>query len=124
MKVMMKTMYFVTFYTQYEQWRRLRKIGAKGLLSNWRRKESCGNWRGLTLITVSFKVMGRIIIKRIIQGSNNTLMERASRFQKWEKRACTTEHIFVLRNSIEQSLEWNSSLYIIYICASWTLKMN
>ena len=52
------------------------------------------------------KVMGKVIIKRI------KLRKEQAGFRSGRS---TIEQIFVLRNIIEQSVEWNASLYICFI---------
>ena len=61
------------------------------------------------------KVMTRILIKRIAAGTDAELRKEQAGFRKGRS---TTEQIFVLRNIVEQVVEWNSSLS----CASWTMR--
>ena len=56
--------------------------------------------------------MERVIITRLRDAVNEMLREEQASFIH---ERSTTEHIFVLRNVIEQSLEWNSSLYICFV---------
>ena len=72
----------------------------------------CGNWRGITLIPTTSKILGKIIIRRIAKGVDKHLREEQAGFR--EGRG-TTEQIFILRNIIEQAVEWNSNLYICFI---------
>ena len=68
---------------------------------------ACGNWRGITLIPTAAKVMGRVIITRIRDGINQQLRD--------EQAGYRSEQIFVLRNIIEQVIEWNSCLYLCFV---------
>ena len=68
--------------------------------------KSCENWRGNNIVA---KVLGRVLIKRIVAGTDTELRGEQARFRKGRN---TTEQIFVLRNIIEQVAEWNSSLYL------------
>ena len=70
------------------------------------------NWRGITLLSVVSKVMGRIVIDRIRTGVESKLRKEQAGFQPGRG---TTEQIFILRNIIEQSIEWQSSLYVNFI---------
>ena len=45
---------------------------------------------------------------------DETLRDEQAGFRRGRS---TTEHIFVLRNAIEHSLEWNASLYICFVIA-------
>ena len=72
----------------------------------------CGNWRGITLISVSCKVFGRVIIDRIRNGVDNKLRKEQAGFRR---ERSTVEQIFILRNIIEQVAEWQSTLYIIFV---------
>ena len=82
------------------------KLPKKGDLTN------CGNWRGITLMPTAAKVMGKVIIKRISRGVDKKLRKEQAGFRSGRS---TIEQIFVLRNIIEQSDEWNASLYICFI---------
>ena len=82
------------------------KIAKKGDLTK------CGNWRGITLLSVFGKVLGRVIITRISDGIDAKLRREQAGFRR---NRSTGEHIFVLRNIIEQSIEWNSPLYTCFI---------
>ena len=58
------------------------------------------------------KVMGKVIIKRISRGVDKKLRKEQAGFRSgWS----TIEQIFVLINIIEQSVEWNTILYICFI---------
>ena len=72
----------------------------------------CTNWRGITLISVPAKVLSRVLVHRISAGVDSTLREEQAGFQK---ERGTTEHIYTLRNIIEQVNEWNSNLYACFI---------
>lgn len=58
------------------------------------------------------KVMGKVIIKRISRGVDKKLRKEQAGFRS---RRSTIEQIFMLRNIIEQSVEWNASLYFCFI---------
>ena len=82
------------------------KLAKKGDLTD------CGNWRGITLMSVPAKIMGRVIIDRIRNAVDEKLRKEQAGFRKGRN---TGEQIFVLRNIIEQVVEWNSSLYVCYV---------
>ena len=57
------------------------------------------------------KVMGKVIIKRTSRGVDKKLRKEEAGFRSGRS---TTEQILVLRSIIEQSVEWNASLYICF----------
>ena len=89
-------------------WRRglIVKIAKKGDLTK------CGNWRGIPLMSVAAKVMGKVLIRRISGGVDAKLRMEQAGFRKGRS---TIEHIFVLRNIVEPAVEWNSSLYVCFV---------
>ncbi|VDO77720.1 unnamed protein product [Schistosoma curassoni] len=74
------------------------KIPKKGNLSK------CENYRGITLLSVPGKVFNRVLLNRD--------RDQQAGFRK--HRSCT-DQIVTIRIIIEQSIEWNSSLYINFI---------
>ena len=82
------------------------KLPKKGNLKN------CKNWRGITLLTVVSKVLGRILIDRMKSGVDNRLRKEQAGYRPGRG---TTDQVFILRNIIEQSHEWQSSLYLNFI---------
>ena len=85
-------------------WRRglIIKLAKKGNLT------ICGNWHGITLTSTTAKLMGKILIKRICLGVDNKLRVKQAGFRA---QRGTTEQIFVLRNILEQAIEWNSLMF-------------
>ena len=87
----------------------------KGLIAKLPKKgnlKECKNWRGITLLSVVSKVMRRIAIDRIRIGVESKLRREQAGFRPGRG---TTDQIFILRNIIEQSIEWQSSLYVNFI---------
>ena len=78
----------------------------KGDLSN------CANYRGITLLSVPGKVFSRILLNRIKDAVDPKLRDQQAGFRK--DRSCT-DQIATLRIILEQSQEWNSSLYINFL---------
>lgn len=76
-----------------DQWKKglIVKIPKRGDL------KECKNWRGVTLLPVASKVMGRVIIERIQNGVDHE-QEQAG----FRKNKSTADQIFILRNIIEQ----------------------
>ena len=76
-----------------EDWLRglIVKLPKKGDLTSWE------NWRGITLMSIVAKVFGRVLIKRIVAGTDAELRGEQAGFRKGRN---TTEQIFVLRKFI------------------------
>ena len=70
------------------------------------------NCRGFTLLPVVSKVMRKIVIERIRSGVRSKLRKDQAGF-RWGRR--TPEQIFILRNIIKKSIEWQSTLYIHFM---------
>ena len=90
------------------KWRKglIAKLPEKGNLNE------CKNWSGITLLSVVSKVMRRIVIDRIRIGVELKLRREQADFRPGRG---TADQIFILRNIIEQSIEWQSSLYVNFI---------
>ena len=82
------------------------KIPKKGDLSR------CDNFRGITLLSVPGKVLNRIILERMKGEVDKTLREEQAGFR--QDRSCI-DQIATLRIIVEQSMEWNSSLYVNFV---------
>ena len=77
----------------------------KGLivrLPKRRNLTKCGNWRGITLMSVTAKVMAKLLIHRISDGINAKLRKEQAGFRRGRS---TIEQIFILRNTVEQTIE-------------------
>ncbi|CAH8549680.1 unnamed protein product [Schistosoma guineensis] len=82
------------------------KIPKKGDLSK------CENYRGITLLSIPGKVFNRVLLNRMKDAVDAQLRDQQAGFRK--DRSCT-DQIATLRIIVEQSVEWNSSLYINFI---------
>jgi hypothetical protein len=82
------------------------KLPTKGDLSN------CENYRGITLLSVPGKVFNRVLLERMRNGVDVRLRDHQAGFR--QDRSCI-DQIAKLRIIVEQSLEWNSSLYINFV---------
>jgi hypothetical protein len=68
--------------------------------------------RGITLLSTPSKVFARVLINRIYDGVDAKLRKEQAGFRRGRG---TTEQIFVLRNIIEQSIEWNATVYVNFV---------
>ena len=82
------------------------KIPKKGDLSN------CSNYRGITLLSIPGKVFNRVLLNRMKKAVDPLLRDQQAGFRT--NRSCT-DQIATLRIILEQSLEWNSPLYVNFV---------
>jgi hypothetical protein len=73
---------------------------------------NCKNWRGITLLVVISKVSTRIILDRISVILEVEIRKEQAGFRP--NRSCT-DQINALRITIEQSLEFHSPLYLLFV---------
>ena len=72
--------------------------------------KGCKIYRGIALL--SLKVLNIILLTRLLKAVDEKLREQQAGFRK--DRSCT-EQIAALRIIIEQSLEWNTSLFLNFV---------
>ena len=82
------------------------KLPKKGVLCD------CGNWRGITLLSVPGKVLCVILLHRLKEAVDLIMREEQAGFRA--QRSCT-DQIFVLRNIVEQCLEFQKPVFINFI---------
>ena len=91
-----------------QEWRKgyIIKLPKKGDLSE------CKNWRGIQLVFLPSKIFTRIILERIRAAVDEKLRDEQAGFRAG--RSCV-DQIGTLRIIIEQSLLWQSPLYVNFI---------
>ena len=72
----------------------------------------CSNYRGIMLLSTPGKVLNRILLERMKEAVDPKLRDQQAGFRR--NRSCA-DQIASLRILVEQSLEWNSPLYINFI---------
>ena len=72
----------------------------------------CSNYRGIMLLSTPGKVLNRILLERMKEAVDPKLHDQQAGFRR--NRSCA-DQIASLRIIVEQSLEWNSPLYINFI---------
>jgi hypothetical protein len=82
------------------------KLPKKGNLAD------CGNWRGITLLSVPGKVFCIVLLRRIQAKVDQLLRDEQAGFRSG--RSCS-EQIFALRIILEQSLEFQKPLAINFV---------
>lgn len=61
--------------------------------------KECKNWRGITLLQVISKILARVVIDRIRNGTDSRLRKEQAGFRSGRG---TVEQIFILHNILEQ----------------------
>lgn len=74
--------------------------------------QDCNNWRGITLLNIINKVLSHIILERMSCKLETKLRREQAGFRCG--RSCI-DHINTLRIIIEQSVEWQTPLYLLFI---------
>lgn len=87
-------------------WRFSVALPKKGDLSK------CSNYKGISLLSVPGKVFSRVILERVKDTVDSQFRDQQAGFRK--NRSCT-DQIATLPIIVEQSLEWNSALYINFV---------
>ena len=82
------------------------KLPKKGDLTN------CNNWRGIMLLSVTYKVLSRVVLNRLTAAVDPLIRKEQAGFRKG--RGCA-DQIFTLRQIVEQSNEWSSTVYANFI---------
>ena len=72
----------------------------------------CSKWRGITLLSIPSKVLTRIILERMKKSIDQKLRDEQAGFRK--ERSCT-DQIATLRVIVEQTMEWQTPLYVCFI---------
>nr|KAG5697245.1 hypothetical protein BaRGS_028981 [Batillaria attramentaria] len=72
----------------------------------------CSNYRGIMLLSVPGKVLNRILLERMREAVDPMLRDQQAGFRR---NGSCADQIASLRIIVEQSLEWNSPLYINFI---------
>ena len=73
---------------------------------------SCGNWRGIMLLSIPGKVLTRIMLERL-----KTILDKQFRDEQvgFRQDCSCTDHIATMRIIIEQSLEWQAPLHAVFV---------
>ena len=82
------------------------KLPKKGNLAD------CNNWRGITLLSLTSKIFSKVIHNRLSKALGDKLREEQTGFRPG--KSCS-DHIFTLRQILEQSNEWNAPLYANFV---------
>ena len=72
----------------------------------------CSKWRGITLLSIPSKVLTRIILERMKKSIDQKLRDEQAGFRK---ERSYNDQIATLRVIVEQTMEWQTPLYVCFI---------
>lgn len=75
-------------------------------------KHNCNNYRGISLLSTSYKVLSKIILKRIETYTDSLIEEHQSGFIKGRS---TTDQLFIVKETIAKYWEFNKECYLLFI---------
>lgn len=75
-------------------------------------KGECSNYRGISLLSHGYKVLSKIIQKRLEQYTNTIIEDHQAGFVKGRS---TTDQIFILKQAISKYWEYNKEFHGIFI---------
>ena len=75
-------------------------------------RRKCGNYRGISLLSIPDKLFARILSDRVRQLTYNRLLEEQAGFRAG--RGCI-DHIFVIRQLVEKHLEIGKKMFAAFI---------
>ena len=82
------------------------------LYKNKGSKSDCGNYGSISLLSIAGKILGRVILNRLIQVSEQNPPEAQCGFRPGRS---TVDMIFAMRQLQEKSIEQNMPLYSVFI---------
>jgi len=72
----------------------------------------CGNYRGISVLSIPSKILCRVLIDRLKSGVDEMIRQEQAGFRSGRG---TSEQIFALRNILEQYQEWQAPVYINFV---------
>ena len=82
-------------------------------------KEDCGNYRGISLLSIPYKVMSKIILSRLEYYSNELIGEHQAGFIRGRS---TTNQIFILKEIVAKYWEYNKEFFAVFIDCSKSIR--
>lgn len=75
-------------------------------------KLQCGNYRGITMLNIIYKIFSNILLRRLSKYSEEIIGECQSGFRPGRS---TIDQIFVMRQSMEKCYEYNIDLHMLFM---------
>jgi hypothetical protein len=75
-------------------------------------KTDCSNYRGISLLSTSYKILSNILLSRLIPYVDEIIGDHQCGFQR---NRPTTDQIFYIRQILEKKWEYNDTVHQIFI---------
>ena len=83
------------------------------LFKNWGSKTDCGNYRGISLLSIAGKILARVILNRLITNIPEENLPKAQ--CGFRPNRSTTDMIFSVRQVQKKCIEQNMDLVAVFI---------
>src|SRR5215831_10162697 len=75
-------------------------------------KADCNNYRGISLLPTTYKIMSNILLSRLIPYAEEIIVDHQCGFRS---NRSTTDHIFCIRQILEKKWEYNEPVHQLFI---------
>jgi hypothetical protein len=75
-------------------------------------KNECSNYRGISLLPTSYKIVSNILLSRLIPYADEIIGEHQCRFRR---KRLTTDEIFYIRHILEKKWGYNGIVHQLFI---------
>jgi len=75
-------------------------------------KTDCNNYRGISLLPTTYKILSNILLSRLIPYANKIIGDHQCGFRR---NKSTIDHIFCIRQIIEKKWEYNEEVHQLFI---------
>lgn len=75
-------------------------------------KLECTNYRPITLLNVTYKILSKLINTKLKEYAEQNLSDYQCGFRP---NRSTTDHIFTIRRSMEKCMEYNTDLHMLFV---------
>ena len=75
-------------------------------------KTDCNNYRGISLLLTTYKILSNILLSRLIAYAEEMIGDHQCGFRR---NRSTTDHIFCIRQMLENKWEYNEAVHQLFI---------
>ena len=75
-------------------------------------KTDCNNYRGISLLPSTYKILSNILLSRLIAYAEEVIEDHQCGFRR---NRSTTDHIFCIRQKLEKKWEYNEVVHQLFI---------
>jgi len=75
-------------------------------------KTNCTNYRGISLLPTTYKILSNILLSRLIPYAEEVIGDHQCGFRR---NRSTTDHIFCIRQILENKWEYNEAVHQLFI---------